>query len=156
MISGSTPKSPTLSRMSLSLRSLLVTALLSGLTASTGFAGTEPAPSVQPPIATGEVLNGQWRRPDGGYVIQIKAVGEGGQLEATYFNPRPIRVESAQWLFGGGVLQLRIRLNDTGYQGAFYLLQYEPTSNRLVGEYHPANQQTFPVAFERLLAPSPE
>lgn len=142
--------------MPLTLRSLFATALLTGsLATNTSAEPTSPPAekSVSTAIETGEVLSGQWRRPDGGYVIQIKSVGTAGQLEAAYFNPRPIRVESAQWLFGGGVLQLRIRLNDTGYQGAYYLLQYEPESNRLVGEYHPANQGTFEVAFERLLAP---
>ena len=144
--------------MSLTLRSLFASVLLTGSLAAITSAKTDtetPAAdaTVASAIETGEVLSGQWRRPDGGYVIQIKSVGAEGQLEAAYFNPRPIRVDTAQWLFGGGVLQLRIRLNDTGYQGAYYLLQYEPESNRLVGEYHPANQETFQVAFERLLAP---
>ncbi len=145
--------------MSLTLRSLFAFTLLTGSLAAITSAETEPAAAdktVGTAIENGEVLSGQWRRPDGGYVIQIKSVGAEGVLEAAYFNPRPIRVESAQWLFGGGVLQLRIRLNDTGYQGAYYLLQYEPESNRLVGEYHPANQETFEVAFERLLAPPRE
>lgn len=113
-----------------------------------------PAETITPAqIESGEVLHGQWRRPDGGYVIQIKAVGPEGRMEAAYFNPRPIRVDSAQWRFGGGSLQVRLRLNDRGYEGAYYILQYDPASNRLVGEYHPANQETFAVAFERLLAP---
>lgn len=131
-----------------SLRAFICCSLVCGCLAP--VLPAEPASPAQ--IETGEVLNGQWRRPDGGYVIQIKTVGEDGQLEAAYFNPRPIRVEAAQWQFGGGTLQLRIRLNDRGYEGAYYLLRYDAATNRLVGEYHPANQQTFAVAFERLLA----
>ncbi len=132
-----------------SLRSLLCCGLICGLLSPALTAETVPESAME----SGEVLHGQWRRPDGGYVIQIKTIGEEGQLEAAYFNPRPIRVESAQWRFGGGTLQLRIRLNDRGYEGAYYLLQYDASTNRLVGEYHPANQQTFEVVFERLLAP---
>lgn len=137
------------------LLKILLTVTLTLAMAAPGIPAREaPPPAENPTLTSGEVLSGQWRRPDGGYVIQIKSIGEDGRLEAAYFNPRPIHVESAQWIYGGGVLQLRIRLNDTGYQGAYYLLRYDPATNRLVGEYHPANQQTFEVAFERLLAPS--
>ena len=119
------------------------------------LAETSPAASpTSAEVANGSVLTGQWRRPDGGFVIEIKTVFPEGQLEAAYFNPRPIRVESAQWRFGGDRLQIRIRLNDTGYQGAFYLLQYDPATNKLVGESPPASQETFPVEFDRLLGPT--
>jgi hypothetical protein len=142
--------------MSLALRLLFfATTLISWVTVSAqgGAQPTATTKDITTAIETGAVLSGQWRRPDGGYVIQIKAIHPEGQLEAAYFNPRSIRVDTAQWQFGGGTLQLRIRLNDTGYEGAFYLLQYNPATNQLVGEYHPAGQGTFYVAFERLLTP---
>ena len=105
-------------------------------------------------VDDGSTLIGQWRRPDGGYVLEIKTLSAEGRLEAAYFNPRPIKVESGQWRFGGDRLQIRVRLNDTGYEGAFYLLQYDATTDKLVGEYHPASQETFTVEFERMLGPT--
>ena len=35
-------------------------------------------------------LTGRWLRPDGGYVLDVRAAG--GGVEATYLNPRPIHV----------------------------------------------------------------
>ncbi|MGY8716946.1 MAG: hypothetical protein ACKVI3_04090, partial [Verrucomicrobiia bacterium] len=83
----------------------------------------------------------------------ISAVTENGMMQAGYFNPRPIRVASARWRFGGNRLQVRIDLNDTGYEGSYYLLQFNPESGKLEGEYTPAGQGGFPVEFERQLGP---
>jgi hypothetical protein len=114
---------------------------------------TEPAAEVSAEVKSGQVLEGSWRRPDGDYVIKINGVAENGMMQAGYFNPRPIRVASARWRFGGNRLQVRIDLNDTGYEGSYYLLQYNPESGKLEGEYTPAGQGVFPVEFERQLGP---
>ena len=114
---------------------------------------TEPAAEVSAEVKSGKVLEGSWRRPDGDYVIKISGVTETGIMQAGYFNPRPIRVASARWRFGGNRLQVRIDLNDTGYEGSYYLLQFNPDSGKLEGEYTPAGQGVFPVEFERQLGP---
>lgn len=116
----------------------------------------KPTADILAEIVSGEILRGSWQRLDGGYVLQIEAVAQEGALQAGYFNPRPVRIASARWRFGGSRLQLRIDLNDTGYEGAFYLLQYDPDRQRLVGEYHPASQDVFNVVFERVLQPAGE
>jgi hypothetical protein len=33
-------------------------------------------------------LIGQWVRPDGGYVLELKEIGDDGSLKAAYYNPR--------------------------------------------------------------------
>jgi hypothetical protein len=101
-------------------------------------------------ITNGSVLTGKWRRPDGGYVIEMSKVATEGTLEANYFNPRPINVASARWRFAGDRLQLRLDLNDTGYEGAYYLLHFDSASGQLQGEYHPANQEVYQVVFDRV------
>ena len=50
-------------------------------------------------------------------------------------------------------LQVRIDLNDTGYEGSYYLLQFNPESGKIEGEYTPAGQGGFTVEFERQLGP---
>ncbi|MGA9534283.1 MAG: hypothetical protein WBR24_00105, partial [Desulfobacterales bacterium] len=40
-------------------------------------------------------LIGRWRRPDGGYVIEIRGIDADGKIDAGYFNPRPINVARA-------------------------------------------------------------
>lgn len=100
-------------------------------------------------VESGTVLAGPWERPDGGYVIMVNSIDSRGTLEAEYFNPRSIRVASARWRFGAGTLQVRIDLNDRGYEGALYLLRYDPETDRLVGTYQPAGQDSFEVFFIR-------
>jgi uncharacterized protein (DUF2147 family) len=34
-------------------------------------------------------LLGQWLRPDGGYILELKEIGKDGTLKTAYFNPRP-------------------------------------------------------------------
>lgn len=133
-----------------------IAAILIGLSCSSLPAQpseTEPAAEVPSAVKSGKVLEGSWQRPDGDYVVKISAVTENGMMQAGYFNPRPIRVASARWRFGGNRLQVRIDLNDTGYEGSYYLLQFNPESGKIEGEYTPAGQGSFPVEFERQLGP---
>lgn len=101
-------------------------------------------------ITNGTVLTGRWRRPDGGYIIEIDEVSTDGTFEANYFNPRPITVTAARWRFANNSLQFRLDLNSSGYEGAYYLLQYNPKSAQLQGEYHPACQEIYQVRFDRI------
>ena len=81
-----------------------IAAILIGLSCSSLPAQpseTEPAAEVPAAVKSGKVLEGSWQRPDGDYVVKISAVTENGMMQADYFNPRPIRVASARWRFGG-------------------------------------------------------
>lgn len=97
---------------------------------------------------------GRWQREDGGYVLEIRSGENGGVLNAGYFNPKPIHVSRAAWYEGAGRLQVFVELNDVGYPGATYVLFYDPTSDRLNGQYtQPSLRQTFDVAFARAVKP---
>ncbi|GAB5562691.1 MAG: hypothetical protein SynsKO_43380 [Synoicihabitans sp.] len=137
------------------MRLFFALCLISSLTSIAVLAepADETESSLPADVVSGQVLNGSWVRPDGGYILMVRKVLENGTLQASYLNPRSIRVASARWRIGGSSLQIRVDLNDTGYEGAYYLLRYNPVSGRLEGEYHPANQGVFEVAFERQLGP---
>jgi len=137
------------------MRKFLIATLTLGLWSSLSLAQSDetPPPAAPANVVSGAILKGSWHRPDGEYSIQIEDALEDGTLRAGYFNPRPIRVASARWRFGGNTLQIRVDLNDTGYEGAFYILQFNSESGQLEGEYHPASQESFNVVFERRLGP---
>ena len=81
-------------------------------------------------------LIGQWMRPDGGYVLDIKSIHSDGKIEMAYLNPRPINVSRAQANTKAGKIELFIELRDRGYPGSYYTLTFDPETNRLVGVYH--------------------
>jgi uncharacterized protein (DUF2147 family) len=96
-------------------------------------------------------LVGKWQRGDGDYVIEVKSVGAAGKLDAAYFNPNPIHVSKAMALTESAGLKVFIELQDTGYPGCTYSLQYDPATDQLFGQYfQAAQQQTYDVAFARL------
>ena len=97
-----------------------------------------------------EPLNGRWRRPDGGYILEIQKAETVGLMEVRYFNPRPIRVSWAEAYMDHGVPTVAVELRDKGYPGAAYRLAHNAERNILVGLYHqPAVGQTFEVVFVR-------
>jgi hypothetical protein len=91
-------------------KSLLVAVLAAGILAACGKNEDAPLPAPPPaavaatdspaPTATPnpgfEKLKGEWQRPDGGYIVEIRSADPGGKLEAAYFNPRPIHVAKAE------------------------------------------------------------
>jgi len=96
-------------------------------------------------------LEGSWVRPDGGYVIEIRQVDADGQLDAGYFNPKPIRVVSSTAMEEQGTIKVYLELNDEGYPGCKYNLTYIPRQDVLVGTYYQAALgQTFEVGFQRV------
>jgi hypothetical protein len=93
-------------------------------------------------------LIGRWRRPDGGYVIEISGIDAAGKIDAGYFNPRPINVARAEATRDVDGLKVFIELQDVGYPGATYSLIYNPRQNVLEGLYYqPTAGQTFEVVF---------
>jgi uncharacterized protein (DUF2147 family) len=132
---------------------LIALALALGAAAVANAQGPTPsARSASAPAqpAALDVLVGSWVRPDGGYVIAIKSVGSGGDLQAMYFNPSPLPFAQAQAAREGGVLRVQFELRAGGYNGSTYKLRYEPATDRLVGIYYQAvAQQSFEVQFVR-------
>jgi len=98
-----------------------------------------------------EVLEGRWLRPDGGYIIQIRAIDGNGKIDAGYFNPRPINVSKAQATKESGKIKVFVELNDVGYPGSTYTLTYDPKEDVLRGIYYQAAmKQSFDVYFTRM------
>jgi hypothetical protein len=114
------------------------------------------SPATQPAAPTAETkpdfskLKGRWLRPDGGYVVEVKAVEEDGRMDAAYFNPRPIHVARAEASRDGAGIKVFIELRDVNYPGSTYTLTYDPAGDRLSGNYFQAMlREDYDVVFVR-------
>jgi hypothetical protein len=93
-------------------------------------------------------LLGQWLRPDGGYVIDIKSIDQNGKMETAYLNPKPINVSKAQASINNDKIELLIELRDQFYPGNYYTLTFDPESKQLIGVYHHLGlNQNFDIYF---------
>jgi hypothetical protein len=110
----------------------------------------EPAAATSPSPLRPEVLQGRWVRPDGGYLILIKGVDSDGKLDATYFNPNLLPFAKATATLKENTVRVFLELRAGGYAESTYTLAYDPTSDRLAGEYFQAvAQQKFNIYFVR-------
>lgn len=117
---------------------------------ATGSGSVRQADKAAQAIADFQALVGKWVRPDGGYVISVRSVDPDGQVDAGYFNPRPINVSRAEASAEGKAVKLFIELQAAGYPGSTYELTYDPGNDALVGIYfQAAMQQRFEVVFVR-------
>ena len=95
-------------------------------------------------------LPGRWLRPDGGYLVTIRAVGADGRLDATYANPTPLPFSKAEATLDGHTVIVFLELRAGGYNGSYYRLRYDPAQDVLEGVYYQAvAQQRFEVRFVR-------
>jgi len=95
-------------------------------------------------------LIGRWLRPDGGYIIEIRSISADGRMNAAYLNPRPINVARAGASWKNGSQEVFIELQDTGYPGSTYTLDYNPVQDAFTGVYFQATlKQAFEVVFVR-------
>jgi hypothetical protein len=96
------------------------------------------------------ILVGEWVRPDGGYVINVREIKPDGSVDAGYFNPNVINVAEANISEWKGLVKLFIKLDDAGYLGSTYTLYYYAEKDALAGFYYQAAlDQTFEVIFLR-------
>jgi hypothetical protein len=113
-----------------------------------GAAGAPPAAA---PAAEPGRLVGQWKRTDSNYLIAVDEASADGTLAARYLNPQPINVSKARWLKNGSRLQLMVEMQDRGYPGSNYELDYDAAHDTLFGTYHHLGlNQDFQVSFYRL------
>jgi hypothetical protein len=95
-------------------------------------------------------LIGNWIRPDGGYIINIRDINSDGRVQAEYYNPNPINVAQAKIAFKGNKVKLFLELRDAGYPGCTYDLTYDKQTDRLSGIYYQAAiNQKFDIVFLR-------
>jgi hypothetical protein len=98
-----------------------------------------------------DALNGRWLRPDGGYVLDIRAVDAGGNIDAVYLNPKPINIAKAEATRDSSTLKVFVELRAPNYPGSTYTLTYDPQQDQLKGVYFQAVvQQNFNVYFVRM------
>jgi hypothetical protein len=83
-------------------------------------------------------LKGKWQRTDGDYVLEIFAVKDDRTLNAGYFNPKPINVEKAIWLYNDGKLYIQVIFRDVNYPGSAYTLEYDAGKDYFFGQYFQA------------------
>jgi hypothetical protein len=96
------------------------------------------------------VIIGEWVRSDGGYIIRVRGVNPDGSVDAGYFNPAKINIEEANVSLWKGFVKLFIKLQDKGYPGSTYNLNYYPEKDALAGFYYQAAiGQTYEVVFLR-------
>jgi hypothetical protein len=110
-----------------------------GTTSST----SSPSPANVPAKSDIDLLAGlvgRWTRTDsdGAYVIEIKSATADGKLDASYFNPNPIKVGHAEWQNKNGKLVVVVELRDVNYPGSTYTLSFHPKENRMTGNYYQA------------------
>jgi len=98
-----------------------------------------------------DALKGRWLRPDGGYVLEIRAVDTGGKIDAGYFNPNPINIAKAEATRDGSTVKVFVELRAPNYPGSTYTLTYDPQQDQLRGIYFQAvEQQNFNIFFVRM------
>ena len=134
------------------LAALAVLALAACEPRSESARSSSPAPDATAAAAADPGrLVGRWMRTDAEYVIAIDEATPDGKLAARYLNPQPIHVSRAQWLKSGARLQLMVEMQDRGYPGSNYELDYDAVHDTLFGTYHHLGlNQDFQVSFYRL------
>jgi len=137
------------------LAALAVLALAACEPRSESARSSSPAPDATASAAAAAAdpgrLVGQWMRTDAEYVIAIDEASADGKLVARYLNPREIHVSKAQWLKSGARLQLLVEMQDKGYPGSNYELDYDAAHDTLFGTYHHLGlNQDFQVSFYRI------
>lgn len=109
-----------------------------------------PASTPTPTAISQQRLVGQWIRPDGGYVLEIRRAELSGRLEAAYFNPSPINVSRAEWQREDDRLGVFVELRDVNYPGSTYKLTYLPAEEVLKGTYfQAATGESYEIEFVR-------
>ncbi|MFZ5832198.1 MAG: hypothetical protein ACOY3P_19105 [Planctomycetota bacterium] len=109
-----------------------------------------PQPSSKAMSTARDKMEGRWLRPDGGYVLEVKQIGDDGRAEVRYFNPRPINVAKAELRTEGKEPALFVEFDDAGYHGSTYTLLYSQEHDALYGIYFQAAAgQRFEVMFTR-------
>ena len=128
-------------------RRRLVIALIAALVVGVGFAVVL---LLQEKSVDFQTLKGRWLRPDGGYVLEIRAVDSNGAIDAVYLNPRPINIAKAEATRDDASVNVFVELRAPNYPGSTYKLTYDSRQDQLRGNYFQAvERQNFSVFFVR-------
>lgn len=133
-------------------KALIFLPLLSGLTHGQQPGIIEPVYEIPTAIARPAEradFDGEWRRMDRRYRLEISAGESGEEPVVEYFNPKPIHVESAEFREEEGRIVLRVVLRDEGYPGSTYRLFFLPERQILLGSYEGGGRPPAEVYFVR-------
>lgn len=110
-----------------------------------------PGHSATPAAAVDfSALVGQWVGGDGNARLAIHRVAADGAVDASYHNPRPVRIARAEASAAGGILRLYVELDHAGAPGSTYQLAFDPQRDRLAGSFlHAAIGQRLEVSLQR-------
>ena len=112
-----------------------------------------PSNLAQPQKVEMDTILGPWLRPDGNYILEFTKINEDRSLEASYYNPKPIRISVAQ-IKQEDRIKIYVEFDDVNYRGSYYDLQYDPANDALTGNYYQATYgQTYAIAFIRYRQP---
>ena len=145
-------------KMITKLLNIALVIFIAGCNQTTNKSTNESTPSpvkseVNPSITENpdyKQLIGDYLRSDGIYTLKIISISEDGKIDAAYFNPNPINVGSAKWVFKDNSFYITVELRDVNYPGSTYTLQYFPEKQELAGNYYQATQQqNYDVVFIR-------
>lgn len=126
----------------------VITCLLFTLILTFGVIFVNPAISEE--IPNFKIIEGEWFRPDGGYVIHVRNINSDGSVDVGYFNPAKINVSESKVSEWKGLTKLFVKLQDSGYPGSSYTLFYYAEKDVLAGFYYQAEmEKTFEVFFLR-------
>jgi hypothetical protein len=118
---------------------------------SSGAGASNASATVTDAKADFQKLVGQWLRPDGGYVVEVRSVDADGRMDAAYFNPRSIHVERAEASREGSGMKVFIELRDVNYPGSTYTLAHDAEKDQLRGIYFQAvEREYYDVQFVRM------
>jgi hypothetical protein len=127
--------------------------LLASLPACLGQEPVREVPQYLAKVPERSDFFGEWLRQDGTYKLTV-AKGTDGGVTARYFNPDPIKVESAAFREEDGYIILIVVLRDEGYPGSTYQLTYDSSYRILAGSYAmPQSGQRHQVYFKPVKQP---
>ena len=95
-------------------------------------------------------LAGRWRRSDGAYILEVRAVDDRGTLDAVSLEATSIEETRGMVWRDGATTTLFVALHHVDAPGSAYTLTYDPARDDLEGTYYDAaRQQEIPVVFSR-------
>ncbi|WP_041856072.1 hypothetical protein [Candidatus Korobacter versatilis] len=101
------------------------------------------------PVSLDRIV-GQWTRSDTPARIEIRSVRDDGRLDASYYNPHSIHIETAAAKKERDYVRVYLKLQDPSEPGSTYRLNYDPALDVMRGDYYDGvARQKNEVAFAR-------
>jgi len=114
---------------------------------------TRNVESESKPVAEAPSLDrvvGRWSRSDTSARLEIRGVRDNGLLDALYYNPHAVHIETAAAKQERNYVRVYVKLQDPSDPGSTYRLNYDPQLDSMRGDYYDAvARQMSDVTFTR-------